>query len=115
MKLQKLHKKILFASVVILIFSEILVFFMFRKIAIRSIYDAGHDYVSYRVIEFKVLMEEKLSGKTIASIKTDRSLEHFFDDLDRQYKARFLLLASDDSRLMTGQTLVVDAGVWMNG
>ena len=24
-------------------------------------------------------------------------------------------LASDDSRLMTGQTLVVDAGVWMNG
>ena len=24
-------------------------------------------------------------------------------------------LASDDSKLMTGQTLVVDAGVWMNG
>ena len=24
-------------------------------------------------------------------------------------------LASEDSRLMTGQTLVVDAGVWMNG
>ena len=24
-------------------------------------------------------------------------------------------LASDDSRLMTGPTLVIDAGVWMNG
>ncbi|MEE9286195.1 MAG: SDR family oxidoreductase [Dehalococcoidia bacterium] len=56
----------------------------------------------------KVVPQQYIDGLTMAS-----SLGKALEPWDLTGTAVYL--ASEDSKMMTGQTLVVDAGVWMNG
>ena len=57
MNYQKLHIKIFLTSIGILIFSEVIVFLLFRDASKKYIDKSTNDYVSYRATGFKKIIE----------------------------------------------------------
>ncbi len=99
MKPKKLHIKIFLISILILVISELVVFFLFRATAINYIHTTSLDYLNYRAESFKSLIEEKLEKKQSDTNDNNLYIESLFNDMHRLYKAQICLLSPEGALL----------------
>ncbi|MBA4367640.1 MAG: hypothetical protein C0403_08375 [Desulfobacterium sp.] len=98
MKPPKLHIKIFYVSLLILILTEVLVFFLFSSLAVKYVHTTALDYLAYRVKGFRQLFEGKLQEKASDSFIKNQDITSFLKDLEQLYKAKVCLLLPNGNK-----------------